>query len=353
MSKWLLSKFGSIVLVALAILLLFGAALAETQTQLDPPTGLDPVDNKQVEEGPVVFSWDSVTNAGSYRVIVAFEEGFEYTVLTQTEVVSSQVQIVITDTTLTYIWQVQALPGSAGFEPSGWSFGSFQVVPSTPSTSPPATPANFSGFASGESIFLSWMDVANEDGYRVLKWNGTIGEFVDYLTLPKNSDGTELKLQPCGNTAFFKVVAYNSYGASQMDWHLEVTTPGCQPGEPHNYCADLTVKGVLLSEHEFCMGLSTSITDTVELPVLAAPFDEFISSLAVETGWSVQLFREVDFAGGSVCITETTTTLAGVDFDSEWPANDAVSSLKTFDNSECKNILPPSEWLLFLPLVQQ
>lgn len=79
----------------------------------------------------------------------------------------------------------------------------------------PNTPSNLSLTDDDTSYILSWLDNAtNEDGYRVYRWDGTLGDWVIIANLAANSTTFADRDVICGIGYFYEVAAFNAAGES-------------------------------------------------------------------------------------------------------------------------------------------
>jgi len=88
----------------------------------------------------------------------------------------------------------------------------------------PAAPTGFTVTAvSGSQINLAWANVANETGYRILRWNGVTASWQVIATLGANVTTYPSTGLAAGTTYFFDVEAFNAAGSAKAGW-LSATT---------------------------------------------------------------------------------------------------------------------------------
>lgn len=110
----------------------------------------------------------------------------------------------------------------------------------------------------------------------------------------------------------------------------------------NDHCGCEASRPLELYEHADYDGGALPVAEAMEVASLAGTgFDDQVSSLCLQPGWSVRLFEEEGFGGASACLTTSAFNFLHHGFGDGSPLNDRASSFILYAQPACPP-LPPS-----------
>jgi len=102
---------------------------------------------------------------------------------------------------------------------------------------PAGVPENPSGLdstvVSGSEVDLSWTDNSDdEDGFRLERKEGALGNWEEIADLPADSTGYSDTGLDCGTVYYYRVISYNAEGDSDPSNEITAETQACSPSAP-------------------------------------------------------------------------------------------------------------------------
>jgi predicted phage tail protein len=193
-----------------------------TKRPLTPPAApvlLTPSSNAVVATGKVLFSWQGVSNANSYRLQVANDAQFSSPIHDSGNLTNTSFELELLAAG-TYFWRVSASnqAGSSAFSAAR----SFETL--APPSIPQLVSPNNQSLDQAISVLLSWSAASNASSYRVQV--ATVRDFSQVLRDVSNVSATQLQVDNLaeGITYYWRVRASNPVGNSNYSTTWEFST---------------------------------------------------------------------------------------------------------------------------------
>lgn len=194
---------------------------ATSATTLVPQPTAPDLSVTSISSSSVSLSWSNVANETGYRVFQWNSQGGGWSQIGETEADRSFFTVTGLAGGTQYLFKVSAYNAAGGAESSAVSVTTQIDRPSAPTLSATAV--------SSSAVSLTWNDVANEDGYRILQWRG--GSWAHIATTGAGATGFTVSGLAAGTTYTFIVVAYNTAGSAES-FMVSATTQVDRPSAP-------------------------------------------------------------------------------------------------------------------------
>ena len=244
----------------------------------DAPTNLTAI----VDGDSVDLSWDTVADATSYNV---YRDG---------SLIASPTTNAFTDTALadgTYLYEVSAVDNTG-------ESTSKASVSATVNNEPPSAPTNLSTSVNGDSVNLSWNEVADATSYNVYRDSSLLGSTTsNAFTDTALADGTYL----------YEVSAVDDIGESTSKASVSATVNNAAPSAPTNLSASVNADSVNLSWDTVDDANSYNVYRDSGL--IASPTSNAFTDTALADGTYLYEVSAVDDAGESTSKASVSATV--------------------------------------------
>ncbi|MDR8390925.1 Ig-like domain-containing protein [Aliifodinibius sp. S!AR15-10] len=196
-----------------------------SESQLASPTLTSPTDGTETSTS-VLFSWNSVSGATGYRLLVATDSEFN-SITVDNSSIETQLEVSTFDYSTTYYWKVVASDGSKSSESEVRSFTTYSGLAAAPVLESPADGAT----DVATEVTLRWSVAELADTYRVeLSTDSNFGSSVQSKTV----SATEASFSGLdfSTTYHWRVTSINSQGDGGTSQAFGFTTAGQVPGPP-------------------------------------------------------------------------------------------------------------------------
>lgn len=207
-----------------------------TFTTVPPPPDqtilASPADGATNQPTTLTLSWNGVSRAQTYRLQVSTSASFASTIVDDSTLSGTSMQVDALAANTQYYWRVSAKnAGGSGPSSNTWSFTTTEAVPSPPAAPVLSSPSNGAGGVSRSPI-LSWSASAGATSYQLqVSGASNFGSFVtDRSGLSSTSSMVEGLAE--NTTYHWRVRAYNAGGAGDWSTAWSFTTDLSAPSAP-------------------------------------------------------------------------------------------------------------------------
>ncbi|MBI3111316.1 MAG: fibronectin type III domain-containing protein [Ignavibacteriales bacterium] len=198
----------------------------------DQPILASPADGATYQPTTLTLSWNAVSGAQTYRLQVSTSASFASTIVDDSTLSGTSMQVGALATNTQYYWRVRAKnAGGTGPSSNTWSFITTEAAPSPPAAPVLSSPSNG---ATGvpQSPTLSWSASAGATSYQ-LQVSGT-SDFGSLVTDRSGLSSTSSMVEGLAeNTTYhWRVRAYNAGGAGDWSTAWSFTTDLSAPSAP-------------------------------------------------------------------------------------------------------------------------
>jgi hypothetical protein len=223
----------------------------------------------------------------------------------------------------------------ANLQDHGWhnAIQSIEAFSSNVCPPPPPSllsPANGAVFNEGQGVTLSWSGSGSQ--YYAEYWGGPSGVINSSW---QSSTSWNIGAPQAGHTYSWRVKTRNSYGESgwsaTRSFQVNVAAPPT-PTYPIQLYIDANYQGP-----GFCYATVAGNYHNLDG---CSGYNDAISSMLLQSGWSVRLYKHINLQGASKCFTASHSNFANETFDDGSPLNDQVSSFSLYNQSSCPPATP-------------